>query len=129
MAVDSVETADYYKDKNTKLLGSLSRVSGDDYSIRLREYAAPFALSTPPVRVNPLMEFVKRELQRMEDLQVIRRVDTPSNWGAGMVVVVVVVTSVVTSIVEGDERRHIRCDLTKHKESVTRDKQMNTYDP
>ena len=45
----------------------------------------------------------------MEDLQLIRRVDTPSNCGAGMVVV----ARVVTSIVEGDEMRHIRCDLTK----------------
>ena len=34
----------------------------------------------------------------MEDIQVIRRVDTPLNWGAGMVVV----ARVVSSIVEGE---------------------------
>ena len=46
MAVDSVETADYYKDKNPKLFGGLGRMYGDDYSIQLREDAVPFVLST-----------------------------------------------------------------------------------
>ena len=85
LAVDSVETADYYKDKNPKMFGGLGRMSGGDYSIQLREYAVPFAFSTPRRVSIPLMEVVKRELQRMEDLQLIRRVDTPKDWCASMV--------------------------------------------
>ena len=75
VAVDSVETADYYKDNNPKLFGGLGRMS------------VPFGLSTPRRVSIPLMDVVKRELQRIEDLQVIRRVDTPTEWCAGMVVV------------------------------------------
>ena len=85
MAVDSVETADYYKENNPKLFGGLGRMSGGDNSIQLREDAVPFALSTPRRVSIPLMDVVKRELQRMEDLQVIRRVDTHTDWCAGMV--------------------------------------------
>ena len=89
VAVDSVETADYYKDKNPKLFGNggLCRMSGGDYSIQLREDAVPFALSTSRRVSIPLMDVVKREIQRKEDLQVITRVDTPTDWSAGMVVV------------------------------------------
>ena len=65
VAVDSVETADYYKDNNPKLFGGLGRMSGGDYSIQLREDAVPFALSTPRRVSIPLMDVVKRELQRV----------------------------------------------------------------
>ena len=98
MAVDSVETAEYYKDKNPKLFGGLGRMSGGDYRIQLGEDAVPFALSTPRHVSIPLMDVVKRELQMMEDLQVIRRVDTPTDWCAGMVVVTT--PRVVSSTVE-----------------------------
>ena len=125
VAVDSVETADYYKDNNQKLFGGLGRMSGGDYSIQLREDAVPFALSTPRRVSIPLMDVVKRELQqRMEDLQVIRRVDTPSDWCAGMVVVAK--PRVVASTVEGEEKEthkvRIWVDLTKLNESVMREK-------
>ena len=102
VAVDSVETADYYKDNNPKLFGGLGRMSGGDYSIQLREDAVPFALPTPRRVSIPLMDVVKRELQRMEDLQVIRRVDTPTDWCAGMAVVAK--PRVVASTVEGEEK-------------------------
>ena len=122
VAVDSVETADYYKDNNAKLFGGLGRMSGGDYSIQLREDAVPFALSTPRRVSIPLMDGVKRELQRMEDLQVIRRVDTPTDWCAGMVVVAKY--RVVASTVEGEEKEthkvQICVDLTKLNESVMR---------
>ena len=86
VAVDSVETADYYKDNNPKLFGGLGRMSGDYYSMQLREDAVPFALSTPRRVSIPLMDVVKRELQSMKDLQVTKCVDTPTDWCAGMVV-------------------------------------------
>ena len=68
MAVDSVETADYNKDKNPTLFGGLGRMSGGDYIIQLREDAVPFALSMPRRLSIHLMDGVKRELHRMEDL-------------------------------------------------------------
>ena len=124
VAVDSVETADYYKDNNPKLFGGLGRMSGGDYSIQLREDAVPFALSTPRRVSIPLMDIVKRELQRMEDLQVIIRVDTPTDWCAGMVVVAK--PRVVASTVESEEKEthkvRICVDLTKLNESVMREK-------
>ena len=58
VALDSVETADYYKDNNPKLFGGLGRMSGGDYSIQLREDAVPFALSTPRCVSIPLMDVV-----------------------------------------------------------------------
>ena len=122
MAVDSVETADYYKDNNPKLYGGLCRMSGGDYSIQLREDAVPFALSTPRRVSVPLMDVIKRELQRMEDLQVIRRVDTPTDWCAG--IVVVAKPRVVASTVEGEEKEthkvRICMDLTKLNETLPR---------
>ena len=87
VAVDSDETADYYKDENPELFDGLGRISGGDYSIQLCEDAVPLALSTPRRVSIPLMDVVKRELQRIEALQVIRRVDTPTDWCAGIVFV------------------------------------------
>ena len=63
VAVDSVETTDYYKDKNPKQFGGFGRMSGGDYSIQLREDAVPFSLSTPRRVSIPFMDVVKRELQ------------------------------------------------------------------
>ena len=104
----AVETTDYYKDNNPKLFGGLGRMSVDDYSIQLREYAVPFALSTPRRVSLPLIEVVKRELHRMEHLQVIRRVYTPMDWRAGMVVVAK--PRIISSTVEREKRRHTRCE-------------------
>ena len=46
VAVDSGETADYYKNKNPTLFGGLGRMSGGDYSIQLHEDAVPDVCST-----------------------------------------------------------------------------------
>ena len=77
-------------------------MSGGDYSIQLFEDAVPFALTTPRRVSIPFMDVLKRELQRMEDLQVNRRVDTPTDWCAGMVVVAK--PRVVASTVVGEEK-------------------------
>ena len=70
------------------------------------------------------MDVVKRELQRTEDLQVIRRVHTPTDWCAGMVVVAK--PRIVASTVEGEEKEthkvRICVGLTKLNESVMREK-------
>ena len=53
----------------------------------LREDATPFALSTPRRVSIPLLPVVEAELKKMEGLWVIRRVESPTDWCAGMVVV------------------------------------------
>ena len=60
---------------------------GDDYTITLKEGATPYALVTPRHIPIPLRTKVKDELDRMESLNVISKVEEPSPWCAGMVVV------------------------------------------
>ena len=62
VAVDSVETAEYYKDKNPKLFSDLGRMSGGEYSIQLCEDAVPFALSMPQDVSILLMVVIEKEL-------------------------------------------------------------------
>ena len=59
----------------------------DDYKIKLREGATPFALTTPRRVPIPLLPKVKEELQRMESMGVITRIEEPTEWRVGMVVV------------------------------------------
>ena len=58
-----------------------------DFKIRLRPDAQPFALHTPRNVPLPLRKKVKDELTRMESLGVISKVNVPTPWCAGMVVV------------------------------------------
>ena len=57
----------------------------EEYTIKLKEGATPFALNTRRVQV-PLMKSVKTVLERMEKLAVISPVEALTNWCAGMVV-------------------------------------------
>ena len=58
-----------------------------EYKIELKPNAMPFALYTPRNVPFPLREKVRNELARMESLGVISKVEKPSTWCAGMVVV------------------------------------------
>ena len=69
-----------------KLFQGLGKLRGE-YTIKLRDGAKPFALSTPRRVPIPLKKSVKAELERMEKLGVISRVSEPTDWCAGMVVV------------------------------------------
>ena len=60
---------------------------GGDYTIRLKEDAYPFALYTPRRVPFSLRNQVQDELSRMEALRVISKVEDPTPWCAGMVVV------------------------------------------
>ena len=120
VAVDSVETADFYQRENPKLVTGLGRLQGD-YTIKLRTDATPFALSTPRRVSIPLLGVVEKEIERMEDLHVIRRVDTPTDWCAGMVVVAK--HKAVPSSSGGTTHAIRICvDLTNLNESVLREK-------
>ena len=84
--MDTVGTAEQYKAEHPKLFVGLGHMQGD-YTIRLREDATPFALSTPRRVSIPLLPVVEAELKKLEGLRVIRRVESPTDWCAGMVVV------------------------------------------
>ena len=62
-------------------------VIGDEYRMKLKEDATPYALQVPRNVPIPLRPKVKEELDRMEKIGVISRVEGPTDWCAGMVVV------------------------------------------
>ena len=60
---------------------------GEPYEIKLLPDSKPHALYTPRRVPLPLREKVKEELNRMESIGVISKVNEPSAWCAGMVAV------------------------------------------
>jgi len=60
---------------------------GESYTIKLKPGAKPYAIYTPRHVAMPLRSKVKQELDRMESLSVISKVEEPTPWCAGMVVV------------------------------------------
>ena len=60
---------------------------GGEYTIKLKSYFKHYALTTPRNVPLPLREKVREELARMESLGVITKVEGPSEWCCGMVVV------------------------------------------
>ena len=59
----------------------------NEYEIKLKPDAKPFALFTPRNVPLPMLRRVQTELQQMEALGVITKVNEPTEWCAGMVVV------------------------------------------
>ena len=68
-----------------KLFSGLGLFAGE-HTIRLKDGAIPFALSTPRRVPHPLRAAVKEELDRMVEADVIFKVEGPTEWCAGMVV-------------------------------------------
>ena len=66
-----------------KGLGNL----GEEFEIKLQPDAQPFALTTPRNIALPMRPKVTQELDRMEAMGVISKVNEPTPWCAGMVVV------------------------------------------
>ena len=60
---------------------------GEEYHIQLKESAHPYCLYTPRNVPIPLKEKVQVELDKMDKMGVISRVNKPTEWCAGMVVV------------------------------------------
>ena len=69
-----------------KLFQGLGKLE-EDYKIQLKEDAKPHALTTPWRVAIPMLPKVKAELERMERMGVVSRVQEPTEWCAGMVVV------------------------------------------
>lgn len=101
-----------FKKKFPKVFTGLGRLEGD-YRIRLREDAVPYALTTPRRVPIPLTEKVKEELKRMEEMGVISRIEKPTEWCAGIVVVP-----------KPNGKIRLCVDLTKLNESVCRERHI-----
>ena len=69
-----------------QLFQGLGKLEGK-YEIKLRPNSMPFVISVPRRVAVPLMGKVCGELERMERLGVISKVEGPTEWCAGMVVV------------------------------------------
>ena len=63
------------------LFKGLEELEGE-FSIKLTPGSAPYAITTPRNAALTLMPKVKEELQRMEKLGVISKVDIPTDWCA-----------------------------------------------
>jgi hypothetical protein len=74
------------KEEFPSLFRGLGKVEGE-YTIELRDDAEPYSLSTPRRVAIPLLNCVRQELQRMEELGVIAKVNQPTEWCSSMVVV------------------------------------------
>ncbi|XP_049269031.1 uncharacterized protein LOC125757471 [Rhipicephalus sanguineus] len=84
VARTSQPTGDFCPDPSLfRGLGTLPEA----YTIRLQPNATPFSLSVPRCIPLPLRGVVKTELDKLEAEGMIRRVDTPTDWCAGLVVV------------------------------------------
>ena len=60
---------------------------GEEYVIKMKPDAVPYALYTPRNVMMPLREKIQEELQRMEEMGVISPIHDPTPWCAGMVIV------------------------------------------
>ena len=87
--VDLISTVDSIKQCFAKIFQGLGTL-GEEYQIQLKEDATPYSLYTPRNVPLPLCDKVKEELERMERMEamgVILKVDQPTPWCAGMVVI------------------------------------------
>lgn len=101
-----------YKAMFPKVFSGLGKLEGS-YKIKLSEGAVPYALSAPRRVPLPLVEKVKLELHRMEEMGVIRRIEEPTPWCAGMVVVP-----------KPNGNIRICVDLTRLNENVCRERHI-----
>ena len=60
---------------------------GEEYCIKRRDDARPYSLYVRHDVPIPLRPKVKDEFKRMESMGVISKINTPTDWCAGMVVV------------------------------------------
>lgn len=73
------------EDRFPSLYGKLGRLP-EEFVIKLKENAVPFAIHVPRRLGIGLWEDTEKELKRMEELKVIEKVEEPREWCAGMVV-------------------------------------------
>ena len=110
--VDTTTVADYKSlvensfPKVFKGLGNL----GDPYVIKLSQNATPHAIYTPRTIALPMRAKAQEELEKMESMGVISRVEQPTQWCAGMV-----------AVPKKNGKLQIRVDLKHLNEAVQRE--------
>ena len=95
-----------------ELFTGLGTIEGE-YHIKLKPNTNPFVLTTPRRIAVPLQPIVKAELQRMEKMGVIRKVQEATEWCSGIVVVP-----------KPNGQVRICVDLTRLNESVCRERHI-----
>lgn len=95
------------------LFSGLGEFKGLPYKISLKENASPYSLAVPRRLPIPMTERVAQELKRMEKLGVIRKVEQPTDWCAGMVIVP-----------KANGTIRICCDFTRLNESIRRERHV-----
>ncbi|XP_062523487.1 uncharacterized protein K02A2.6-like [Corticium candelabrum] len=85
----------------------------EEYTICLKSDTKPFALSTPRRIPIPLMKKVEDELLKMQVEGVISKVDLPTDWCSGMVIVP-----------KPNGRVRVCVDMSKLNESVKRERMV-----
>ena len=107
--IQSQSCEERIKAKYPRLFHGLGELEGE-YEIKLKPDAQPFAIMTPRRIPLPMKSKVKEELAGMEKLGVIRKLDKPTNWCAGMV-----------TVPKSNGKLRICVDLTKLNENVCRE--------
>lgn len=109
--VDSVKSVTgSYRDRYPELFSGLGKMK-ETYKIRLKEDAVPRAVTAPRRVPLPMQKKLEAELKRLQDMDVIRPVTTPTDWCSGIVVVPK----------EKKDTIRLCVDLTKLNESVRRE--------
>lgn len=106
------EASHQYRAMFPKVFSGLGKLQGS-YEIKLKDAAVPYALSAPRRVPLPMKEKVKEELDRMEAMGVIRKIEEPTEWCAGMVVVP-----------KPNKKPRICVDLTRLNDSVCRERHI-----
>ena len=107
--INSVDKENKYKQEFPELFVGLGRMK-NVYTIRLQENAQPFAISTPRRLPLPMKEKVQEELKKLEELDIIRPVETPTDWCAPIV-----------AVPKANGKVRLCIDFTKLNESVRRE--------
>ena len=76
---------DHIKEKYPQLFHELGEIG--EYEVQLKPDAQPFAITSPRRIPLPMNNKVKAELSCMEKLGVIRKVEQPTEWCAGIIAV------------------------------------------
>ena len=84
--VDATSSSHSVKERFKSVFQGLGTI-GDEYKIKLKERAVPHAIHTVRNIPIPLRAKVQEEMDRMEKLGVISKVEKPTPWCAGMVLV------------------------------------------
>ena len=109
--VDIVDK-DSCKANYPELFTGLGLMTGE-YKIRLKPDSTPYAITTPRRVALLLMPKVKDKLERMQSMEVITKINEPTEWCASIV-----------AVPKPNNKIRICVDLTKLNESVCRERHM-----